>query len=639
MRRYWVVIGCAALAVCSVSAEEPVLDSVASHTGATRILIRANGPDGALSDGFTDGVPSIPSLGSRSATAGGRLAWRVIRDFVDNNGFRHVFYEQVYQPSTAVVSAGVLPAAGVPLAGGAVGFHYLPDGTLFGVAGGLYEDVAAVGALAVQDVTAARSLGEWAITNTGTTPIVADALLDEDVVGALAGETTLRLVSRGDGRTFSFVWDVPLLSTTGNSVVATIDAATADLVKEWDPNPFGCDPQSDQWDFAQAIPQNTSLTMRTNTNVRATDADDLGPAYSHEGHRPPGGALDVDIQVFDGVDSPDGCEPLKLWGTKRYARLPVRSYGSTPRYEDEYDGGDLVVPGRSGGDALWKTFLTMQEFDALGWDSYDGNGSDAKIVVHSGCGGYKDNARFLDEPSPLGPLGSVVVCEKDARPFEESASLDVIAHEWGHGVAFAAVGWPMSTDVGASLNEGWADVIAYHVEWAREPSGSGVEKADWHFDEDNNGGTGTRFVDADDGAGGYSFHDEDPPQVSIYGHYRGNRLPVALRLASVGGENPVCSRLSGLSYCGSGVSSIGVHEAGPVFFSVLTNYATSSHSWEDFADLAALAAFEKFSYSDPPNCYDGELEQASMLEAFAAIGYPGTGFVCVCEPDCGISEW
>jgi hypothetical protein len=88
---------------------------------------------------------------------------------------------------------------------------------------------------------------------------------------------------------------------------------------------------------------------------------------------------------------------------------------------------------------------------------------------------------------------------------------------------------------------------------------------------------------------------------------------------SVGGTNPVCSRLPGLSGCGTNVDSVGVDVASRILFSVLTDWSTSSTGWNNFAALAMVAAFDLYS-----NCPsdDATAEQTSALEAFTAIGYP-----------------
>ncbi len=221
----------------------------------------------------------------------------------------------------------------------------------------------------------------------------------------------------------------------------------------------------------------------------------------------------------------------------------------------------------------------------------------------------------------------------------------MIAHEWGHGTIFATAGWSRDTTSGRQYHEGWADVISYLTEWYREPGGDpdnpAAETADWTSGEDRDSSVQNpgRRVDEDDGLGGFSYHESDPPGVpDDYGHYGGHKLAVAYKLSSMqtddwGNFNPVCTRLYWLDACDIDVPTIGYWKAGEIFFRVLTVYSTFSSDWYDFADLAKQAARDLYGSFLPPTCDDAVEEQRSVADAFAAIGYPGTpGLICTCEP-------
>jgi hypothetical protein len=195
----------------------------------------------------------------------------------------------------------------------------------------------------------------------------------------------------------------------------------------------------------------------------------------------------------------------------------------------------------------------------------------------------------------------VAVCQRLNRPYSLAASLDVIAHEWGHGVVFSSAGWPYA-GYKRALHEGFADVVAYAVEWGEEPPGDNAENAEWKYNEDNGGPD--RCVDEDDGLLGYSYHAEDPPNPS-YPHYAGNRLPVALRLSSGfegGDQNPVCPRLPSLPGVCEHVTPIGVEKATSIFFRTLTWYCGATDDWTTLSDLAKQAAFDL--YFDASPCYN-----------------------------------
>lgn len=219
-----------------------------------------------------------------------------------------------------------------------------------------------------------------------------------------------------------------------------------------------------------------------------------------------------------------------------------------------------------------------------------------------------------------------------------AASLDQVAHEWGHGVIATT-----SNLTNGELNEGFADVIGQMVEKTTEPAGSGVEHSDdWDLGEDlsRNCLTDCFFFSGtlDDGPYGHSFgawptsilnirlHRDDDPQ-QIFGpagaHSWGNMLNVTYRLLSDGGQNTICSRLPSLSGCGVTVNGLGITSASQIMFSTIQWYLPSNAQWPDLATYASSAAFDLFN-----QCVNGlpgrnaAIQQGVVDKAFGAIGYP-----------------
>lgn len=419
-------------------------------------------------------------------------------------------------------------------------------------------------------------------------------------------------------------------------MVATIDAATGSVVNERRPDIFDCNPESDTRNSAVGVPQNQNEDDPIgNRSLWASPTTELGQDYSHEGHRSAHPLMvPVDIQIFRYVTSPNGCSPLKFGNTVAYDRLPVKTISSAPTYDD-YNG----IPGRSGGDGMWTTYQTMSLLGAKGWHSYDDNGSRAAVVVNAYCGGYHDAAAF-NEYAIRGPVESVLACPVANRDYEETAALDVMAHEWGHGIVKHSAGFLWQELEDRQANEGWADIIGYWIEWGKQSQCYGEDVydcADWTMGEDS--GDAFRWVTTDDGEGGLSFHSEDDPGEDDPEHWGGNPLPVAYYIAAEGVENPICDNNPGYFWCNQNPpTGIGADGAGDALFVTLAEFATSSDSWDDFGDLAALGAFETFYHSGP--CYAAKPEQETMHKAFAAIGWQGSGdFICPCQPDpCG-SLW
>ncbi len=428
------------------------------------------------------------------------------------------------------------------------------------------------------------------------------------------------------GKAFRHVWEVPMRAPGVGRRIAVVDGASGAVLKVEDRTPWSeCAPQSNTRVYAKAEPQHQSLSDRW---IWASPSNDRGASYTHEGHRSATTGI-PDIEVFQGEE--DGCDP----DDAQYIVVPLKTISSTVWYDD-WSSPDMFM-GRAAGDAVHTTYQTMATLNSLGWQSYNGYGSDAKIVVNATCGA-NDNATFSESGETYVPANAVAVCPANQRPYIFSAALDVIAHEWGHGVIFSSADWTYS-GWGKSYHEGFADVIGYLTEWDQQPSGSGAEKAEWTYAEDNGGAA--RRVDVDDGApdgedGGLSFHAGDTPGgtpgTTLYYYNAANRLPVAFRLLAVGGTNPVCSRVPALPGCGTSVTGQGITDASEVFFRILTSYATSSTDWDDFANLAKLAAFDLYAECSTP-CYHATSEQQAAMQSFTAIGYPpGSTSTFQCKP-------
>jgi len=669
------------VAITSVAATHVVyavvFDSQPEVTGARHVMIVIQGEDGELLDFDTGESASPPSLDAIRVSAGGTLRWVLEAEKTDSLGIRHVSYRQrLFLPWLGIDD-------GVAVAGGRLTFRYAADGTLQGVNGALYDDIAAVGPIAATNTDEARALAT-AVAVAAQIPVQDDAFVAADVRARLNELTMLRLRSKGDGRTFSFVWTVPLRTDDGAVVATAIDAGTADIYRTWNPNPHldPCAPDSTQGVSTYARPQrgycSTAVRLGLDTSVyaryvSATPTTVHGASFTHEASWPNPGSLPA-IEVFMG----QGADACGSAGSQLYKMLPVKT-GLNPTYNDTHN--PYFVPGCAASDAMYKTRQTMAAFAQpnFDWNGYDGQGSTARIVVYGNCPqGVTDNAFYNYVDTSHGPFESVVICRRpfpnwqswenpgdpdSSRPYSLAAALDVVAHEWGHAAMFSrGLGsgiwdYVWYTDSQA-YHEGAAMVISHIVEWDQESDwhqGVAAEEPDWQDGEDADPGlTGERRVDMDDGAysnggtpsdpsddsGEYSYHKDDP--ASSYGsgdkpagHYTGHRLAVAYRLAVVGGWNPVCSRLTSALGCdlpSPGVIALDTSSASEVFFRLFTQYVDETTGWDDFADLAKQAAHDLYHDNGPP-CDNAINQQKTVNQAFTAIGYPGSlWYACSCYP-------
>jgi hypothetical protein len=564
--------------------------------------------------------PATPSL----TRSGGTVFWKMTRDNVDDEGMRHRFYRQYYVPPPDPANAiSEEVSNGAWMVGAEVGLHYDGNGLLVFAFGTQFEDVGSTNVPSIDTAAEARIVARDAVLDgTGFTPREAQDLTSA-TPGAQLSRTELLLHNSGERDSFDFVWEAPITDVSGVEKVATINAQSGTLIALEDRTVWSvCAPNSNDQDSAVGVPQNPSISDRS---VWATETDDRGATFSHEAHKISSGS-NPDIQVFYGLDD----DPCSDSGVQDYSLMPVKTISGSPMYDD-YTSPDSV-PGTIGADAIYFTYKTMATFNAFGRDGWDDDGSVAKVVVDAICpSGKEDNAMFAYSGTyDYVPTPGVAICPADAEDFSPAAAIDIVAHEWGHGVIFTSAGWSYSGD-GKIYHEGFADIIGHAVEWYNQSPGSGDERAEWKFGEDRDASQATwwRRADDDDGLGGHSYHADDPPGSASDPYQNGLPLSVAQYLMSEGGYNPVCDRLDELDGCDVEVEEIGATAASRILFKALTTYATSSSDWEDFGPLAKVAAY--FLYKSCPGD-NAATEQQTALDAFEAIGYGGNSCCLPCLP-------
>lgn len=578
------------------------------------------------------GIEGIVPASLAVTDSGGSIHWAKTRERVDDLGMRHVFYRQHYTPPIGPVTAKSPAArAGVWLVGAELGLHYDAEGLLMFVFGTQHENVLSTTMPTVGTSSDAYSVAQ---SQAGDYPGFSAAVLGEVSPRFAASDLSkarLLLLSEDPG-SFRYSWKIPVRASSGSVHIANMDAATGSITSLRDTATWSaCGPDSyepyDQ-DAAEGEAQNSAIDER---DIWATELDSPG-TYTHEAHKI-GTSSIPDIQVFYGTTGADACHQ----NNDQYALVQVETVGGTPTYPDEVDG-----IGKSATDAIFFTERTMNSFDDWGRDGWDDNGGDAVVVVDSYCwNGTVNEATFnYAHDVDWTPHPALSVCKMTtggAYGFTFAAALDVIAHEWGHGVVYTGPNWDREDEdeedakEASILHEAWADVIGHAVEWDNQTSGTGYEKADWMFHEDvySSFGSYSRRADEDDGdtqgEEGFKYHEADTPGDDDNFYHHGHPLSVAFYLMADGAatnhKNPWCETDSNNEDCTVTVDDIGVAFASQILFDVLTSWATSSHGMTHFANLARSAAYSRFR-----NCplYNGSDEQQAAIDAFTAIGYPPT---------------
>lgn len=566
---------------------------------------------------------------------GSEVVWRKVREHTDAKGGRHVFYRQDF------VGRGTV----AELHGSEVGLHYNRSGKLWTVAGNQFSAATPVNRVTF---TAANAV-DRAVDRVQTQPNFRAEPPGRMTIGQRvwrSSNTKLKLVSTGPG-TFRYAWFTYANDVHGEEHAVVLDAETAEVLAI---GPLhrrsNCQPSPYQSVSAQGQPVRPDLR---NAGVRRTLAanvtNDRPTPYTREGFWSVGPRMSITqettTQAFKCDQNTTGAA---------YTLFPVVIDGTTPTYRD--DGN---WRGFAAGDALHNTKKTMEALALLGRNGWDGMGGDANIVLDSTyLNTHTDYAFFRmsgsgDPRVPSTPFLGIAPSQHFHNP---AAALDVIAHEWGHGVIDTGASFPCSTvgSLACQLHEGFADVIGTAVEKLKQPTGTGIEQSsDWTLHEDNGAGGYHRGA-LDDGAGhtwtrldgttltfNHFVHRQDVMGATTTAaqqqeHARGTMLHMAFRLLAEGGGNPICAREPMYQGCGTtGMIGVGISKASEILLDTVAYYAPSTARWEDLATYATAAAFNRYSDCYWSPTYDASGDQDAVDQAFEKVGYPRLTAAHTCQ--------
>ncbi|HEX6085821.1 MAG TPA: hypothetical protein VF266_14915 [Thermoanaerobaculia bacterium] len=629
----------------------------ASATDTSSLFLHENAADRAVEELAGSGI-TLPDgrVSTAAVDAHGRgVVWREQRSSADERGGKHVFYRQ------HVVDDGVE----VELVGSDMGFHYDADGRLTSVAGTQYRNVMITNTPQI-DGPAAAATARRALTSFARAGAAADTPRD--------GKLQIRQAPGGDLR---YVWRTRHISGSDDRTVY-VDAQSGQVLGIGSgARNANCYPDSMTHVSAVGIPVRASGT-------RALGATPVGSGgrggYTHEAFWGIGPLL----AVHQEVDASSSWQCVSSSSNRSYSLVAINSSGGTPTYDDT-----TPFKGRAAGDALHHTNQTMQAFSTMGWSSWDGQSSNATAIVQSTYAA-QNQARFVtpdghDSTShPNLPPGAAVAIGTPNNRWSMAAALDVIAHEWGHGVTYTRAEFPVDGDtadpatlIAQQLDEGFADVIANIVERLRHSLPSGytmqagdadeqavpLEKSgDWTIHEDvagyTNAPTNTILGYArgakDDGPSGHYYpnqagtfgsaikdrlHKNDPDvPLTPYGpHDHGNMLVVVLKLLTEGGKNPLCYRTSAPGFCTSApnVTALGFTKARKILWDTIARVPANAY-WEDapypatpnpsrvVGNHAMEAAYQLNKMCNASPVYVPTAEQQAVKDAFTNIGYTPT---------------
>lgn len=193
-----------------------------------------------------------------------------------------------------------------------------------------------------------------------------------------------------------------------------------------------------------------------------------------------------------------------------------------------------------------------------------------------------------------------------------AAALDIVAHEWTHGVTEYGANLLYEDEPGA-LNESFSDIMSAAVEFMFHEPGSGTRRADWVLGEDALlTGPYIRSMSDPVSAGHpdhYSLRVFIGTPIDNGGiHINSSISNHAFYLAVAGGTN----RVSGLTVQGVGLANIERMER--IFYRAFVYFLTPRSGFSDARLATLLAAEELYGASSP--------EHAELRQAWTAVGVP-----------------
>jgi len=242
-------------------------------------------------------------------------------------------------------------------------------------------------------------------------------------------------------------------------------------------------------------------------------------------------------------------------------------------------------------------------YQVFGRKSLDNNNLPIKAIVH--YPGGTDNAFWN------GNTLMMYFLDPGKYNFQTAAALDVIAHEFSHGVTQFTSDLIYANESGA-LNESFSDIMGTAVEFQWQPAGAGFSQADYYMGEDifPNYGYALRNL-VNPNLGGDPCHLSQKKNLpnteagdwggvhincTIYGH--------AYYLLASGGTNPV-SQVT--------VTGIGVDKATKIYYLAYTGYLTPGSKFIDAANAILKAATNLYGSTS------NEMQQT--IKSMQAIGW------------------
>jgi vibriolysin len=296
-----------------------------------------------------------------------------------------------------------------------------------------------------------------------------------------------------------------------------------------------------------------------------------------------------------GTYSFDNAEPH--WSSFNGSHLSDVTSGSTT-----YTGEDVAV------DAHYGAHMTMEFLDEVhGRNGVNGSGGprlkDSVITSGVHYGNNYNNAFWNGR--------AMVYGDGDGSTFSPLTSLDVAAHEMGHGVTEYTAGLVYRNESGA-LNEAFSDILGARVEaWVE-----GMSDDVWEIGEDCytpwNSTDAMRYMDnpTQDGSSRDHYSTRYTGSADNGGvHWNSGIANLAFYLTTEGGDHPKSSKRVVT------VQGIGMAKAGAIYYRALSLYMTANTTFAGARQATLNAAADLYG--------QGSVEYATVGNAWAEVGVGG----------------
>jgi len=285
-------------------------------------------------------------------------------------------------------------------------------------------------------------------------------------------------------------------------------------------------------------------------------------------------------------------------------------------YTFNYDGN--YIPGDA--DNIWDFDGAIVSAHALVGQVYDFyyrffgregiNDKNLDTVVYVHNDKYEDNAFWNGE--------SLNFCVQGKKKEENAACLDIVTHEYTHGVTEYSSDLVYSFESGA-LNESFSDIMGTTAEFYWHPEGIGLYLADWYIGEDarpyynTSGCRNLANPNANSQLGDPNYPDPChlsqkhvvPGNLDNGGvHLNSTIYAHAFYLLANGGRNSVSHIL---------VNGIGIDKAAQIFYTAFVYYLTKNSDFMDAANALLEVAYSLYG--------TGSQEYQQTVKAMEAIGW------------------